>query len=734
MNLYSPIISGSLTVSGSTILTGDVIISGSFVVSSSIPTSASYASNADKLDGLDSTVFTLTSSFNDLTASVNSLTSRTASFATTGSNTFVATQRVTDTTVATGFANSSASIYTDGGLLVAKDSYFSSSMYIKGDLTVYGTQSIAYISSSQLNIGTNIITVNTATPVVRFGGLSVYDSGSTQLTGSILWDSQNNRWVYSNPSGSTYDGGMLISGPRNTSGLGNEQGTTACMLLVGQGGDHLTSSMIYHSSTVTCFGNRICSPSLTTANLRISDESTYGLSICKGSGGYPILQADLGQSIGFYNGEGAGTSAERLKIWQTGIITIGCQVCVPQITVSNAGGTSYNIANFINTNSTTNSQTYFFMGGNLSNGRAGFMDWIDNTDCANGYVAFGVYGDNPATGTGNGLMIKRGACVGINNNNPLRYLHIGPGTDSPVNPNNGLYITENGTTAIILRDSTNNVEYTEQVGSTGAIVGTLTNHDLITYVNNAEVSRIQNGGNVFYAGTGGVSIQKGTTAQRPASCTGMMRYNTTFNLMEFYNGTSWVQIGSGDLSTGQCINNTSMCHNVYIVPGGYLGLQGQGSVCISAYGAAALSINSGFNSASYAFSTHGGHCGIVDYPGYWAVHLGGARAINNLRIYMHANSWGYFELAGSNNSGNGSNFSQCGTWTNLSFVCSTNGYQNMGGNSSGCADGTILNFWYANDVPFAAYRIKVLDSSRPGMSQGSIYGGSAGYVWELNRV
>jgi hypothetical protein len=35
----------------------------------------------------------------------------------------------------------------------------------------------------------------------------------------------------------------------------------------------------------------------------------------------------------------------------------------------------------------------------------------------------------------------------------------------------------------------------------------------------------------------------GTTAQRPASPTaGMMRFNTTTALMEYYNGTAWVSI------------------------------------------------------------------------------------------------------------------------------------------------------------------------------------------------
>jgi hypothetical protein len=106
-----------------------------------------------------------------------------------------------------------------------------------------------------LNISDNVITVNVASPGVRFGGLSVFDSGSisSQATASLFWDSQNNHWIYQRESGSTYTGGMLISGPRNSAGLGNELGTTNCMLLVGQGGDHLTSSLVYHDTTRTCF-------------------------------------------------------------------------------------------------------------------------------------------------------------------------------------------------------------------------------------------------------------------------------------------------------------------------------------------------------------------------------------------------------------------------------------------------------------------------------------------------
>jgi len=158
------------------------------------------------------------------------------------------------------------SITTTGGITIsgsilsasyAATSSFSNDFTVLGNLTVFGTQSIQYITSSQLNISDNVITVNVASPGVRFGGLSVFDSGSqsSEATASLFWDSQQNHWIYQRESGSSYDGGMLISGPRNAAGLGNEQGTTACRLLVGQGGDHLTSSLVYHDSIRTCVPN-----------------------------------------------------------------------------------------------------------------------------------------------------------------------------------------------------------------------------------------------------------------------------------------------------------------------------------------------------------------------------------------------------------------------------------------------------------------------------------------------
>ena len=95
---------------------------------------------------------------------------------------------------------------------------------VGGNLTVTGiltaaSQSIQYISSSQFNVATNRIIVNT-NQSLQFGGLSVIDSGSANNSGSLYWDSINNRWLYENASGGTYNSAILINGPQNTGEIG----------------------------------------------------------------------------------------------------------------------------------------------------------------------------------------------------------------------------------------------------------------------------------------------------------------------------------------------------------------------------------------------------------------------------------------------------------------------------------------------------------------------------------
>jgi hypothetical protein len=124
------------------------------------------------------------------------------------------------------------------------------SLTITNDLTVLGSSSIQYITSSQLNIADNIISVNTITPTIRFGGLSVIDSGSSpQQSGSLLFDSQNNQWIFvhQNVAGAPITSSVLLMGPQTFNNVGNETTLTTNRIPKASGadlGEHLSDSNI----------------------------------------------------------------------------------------------------------------------------------------------------------------------------------------------------------------------------------------------------------------------------------------------------------------------------------------------------------------------------------------------------------------------------------------------------------------------------------------------------------
>jgi hypothetical protein len=188
---------------------------------------------------------------------LGSLEEKTGSLATTGSNTFYGQQ------------------------------VFSGSLYVQNDLIVQGSSSLQNITASAVSIGTNIVYLNTDTPAVRFAGLTVQDSGSSAgVTGSILWDSLCNKWIYSNPSTIGYSGGMFLSGPR-TQTLGTEPTLTCNYIAKSGGGDHLYDSCIIDNGTSVCVkGNLISIGTISGTDIYASTVS------CSPVGCFGILCTD----------------------------------------------------------------------------------------------------------------------------------------------------------------------------------------------------------------------------------------------------------------------------------------------------------------------------------------------------------------------------------------------------------------------------------------------------------
>jgi|TARA_R100000084_G_scaffold32111_2_gene12376 hypothetical protein len=66
-----------------------------------------------------------------------------------------------------------------------------------------------------------------------------------------------------------------------------------------------------------------------------------------------------------------------------------------------------------------------------------------------------------------------------------------------------------------------------------------------------ELLQVAPDGSFTFAGTGSLTVPDGTTAQRNASpAAGMIRFNTTINQYEGYDGAAWTSIGGGATGGG----------------------------------------------------------------------------------------------------------------------------------------------------------------------------------------
>jgi trimeric autotransporter adhesin len=208
-----------------------------------------------RLDSLETTSGSILSANTTQNGRLDSIEGKTGSFATTGENIFQGNQTITG------------------------------SLFVSQNLIIAGSSSIQNISSSVLNIADNIITVNAVNPSVRFGGLAVIDSGSSpQVSGSLLFDSVKNEWIFVHQNQGTVTSSVLLMGPETYDNLGNEAYITANRLVKSTGIEHLTNSNISDDgTTVTILSNAVVNgtfsatgTTLVSGSSQISHDSTTG--------------------------------------------------------------------------------------------------------------------------------------------------------------------------------------------------------------------------------------------------------------------------------------------------------------------------------------------------------------------------------------------------------------------------------------------------------------------------
>jgi hypothetical protein len=236
-NSATGVISGSLVNSSVTVSAGSGLTQGGTVSLGGSVTVALDTGSATFNDGVKSKLNTDGIFSSSIQTDVRDTTGI-ATIATTGSNTFTGVQTITNTTNSTNFTE--GALIVQGGVGIAKDVNISGSLTVTGLLTAV-SMSTQYVTSSQYVVGTSRVIVNDD-DLVRFAGLTVIDSGSTYGTGSILWDSLNNHWIFE-VDDENYNSTIVIGGPKHSGSLGSEVGLTTNRVPVATDTNHIDSRL-----------------------------------------------------------------------------------------------------------------------------------------------------------------------------------------------------------------------------------------------------------------------------------------------------------------------------------------------------------------------------------------------------------------------------------------------------------------------------------------------------------
>ena len=226
--------SGSVNVSGSIGVYVESFVSGAFQGDGSGLTGIPSASNADR-----AVSSSIADKLSQLATASHALTAVTASHLLNSSPTASFADRATSASIADDIKS---------GLVIS-----ASAIDVTGNLSVAGTASFNYlqtVTGSAKIIGDAFIILNNDTPSQRYAGLVVQDSGSNNNTASIQFDGQSNDWFYeyTDDGGATVDHASIMFGPAYPT-KGSPVFPISESVLVGEGGHHVTSSIIHISDS-----------------------------------------------------------------------------------------------------------------------------------------------------------------------------------------------------------------------------------------------------------------------------------------------------------------------------------------------------------------------------------------------------------------------------------------------------------------------------------------------------
>lgn len=184
---------GAVTANSTLTVTGSATFKNNVNVSGDTTTIGSEYVNTNLFVGGNGKV---TGSFE-----VVSATTLDSTLTVTGSVTLKDTLSVSGTTTINGLTTINDDAVVNGVLTVTGNTQLGGNLYVSGNLEILGSSTNVTIQSQTVEIDDNIIRLNAYSPFLRYAGFEVIDSGSSGISASMVWDSQNDYWMFVSGSG-----------------------------------------------------------------------------------------------------------------------------------------------------------------------------------------------------------------------------------------------------------------------------------------------------------------------------------------------------------------------------------------------------------------------------------------------------------------------------------------------------------------------------------------------------
>jgi cytoskeletal protein CcmA (bactofilin family) len=191
----------------------------------------------------------------------------------TGSATLKNNLSVSGTTTINGLTTINDDAVINGVLTVTGNTQLGGNLYVSGNLEVLGSATNVTIQSQTVEIDDNIIRLNAYSPFQRYAGFEVIDSGSAGVSASMVWDSQNDYWMFVSGSGQS---SKFIGTTYGT--YGSETNLTSGTFPIATANNTIGDSLLKYSGTTLSFNTNKFTVDSGTGDTLVSGNFTLSYS------------------------------------------------------------------------------------------------------------------------------------------------------------------------------------------------------------------------------------------------------------------------------------------------------------------------------------------------------------------------------------------------------------------------------------------------------------------------